>query len=182
MITRSEVWEAQRRAAAMLESAGIPLSDREREEIEVAELGLGELERQGLELVVYENNERYCAKELVLFPGQTCPEHRHPPVGDDPGKQETFRCRWGTVWLYVDGEPTGSPKARVPEGSENYFTVFHQIELKPGDQYTIPPNTLHWFQAGELGAIVSEFSSTSRDEFDIFTDPRIKRIPEVTEE
>ncbi|MGI6159989.1 MAG: D-lyxose/D-mannose family sugar isomerase, partial [Limnochordia bacterium] len=29
------------------------------------------------------------------------------------------------------------------------------------------------------GAVVSEFSSTSDDESDIFTDPRIKRIPEV---
>ena len=35
--------------------------------------------------------------------------------------------------------------------------------------------------AGE-GAIVSEFSSTSRDEFDIFSDPRIKRMPEIEED
>jgi D-lyxose ketol-isomerase len=34
-------------------------------------------------------------------------------------------------------------------------------------------------QAGAEGAIVSEFSSTSRDEADIFTDPQIQRIPEV---
>jgi D-lyxose ketol-isomerase len=60
--------------------------------------------------------------------------------------------------------------------------VFRQIELNPGDQYTIPPNTLHWFQADNGGAIVSEFSSTSRDESDIFTDPRIKRIPEIVED
>src|SRR6185437_11532858 len=50
--------------------------------------------------------ERCCAKELVLFPGQTCPEHRHPPLGPDkPGKEETFRCRWGTVYLYVARAP-----------------------------------------------------------------------------
>jgi D-lyxose ketol-isomerase len=55
--------------------------------------------------------------------------------------------------------------------------VFHEISLNPGEQYTIPPDTLHWFQAGDLGAIVSEFSSTSRDESDVFTDPRIRRIP-----
>jgi D-lyxose ketol-isomerase len=48
--------------------------------------------------------------------------------------------------------------------------------LKPGGQYTIPSNTLHWFQAGNRGAIVSEFSSTSRDETDLFTDPQIKRV------
>lgn len=182
MIKRSEVEAAQARAAEMLAAAGVVLTPEERQHIEVAELGLGELERHGLELVVYENNHRYCAKELVLFPGQTCPEHRHPPVGDDPGKMETFRCRWGKVWLYVEGEPTAEPQAQVPEGAEPYYTVFHEIELNPGDQYTIPPNTLHWFQAAESGAIVSEFSSTSRDEFDVFTDPRIKRIPEVVED
>jgi D-lyxose ketol-isomerase len=70
----------------------------------------------------------------------------------------------------------------VPKGSEAYYAVFHEIELLPGYQYTIPPNTLHWFQAGPEGAIVSEFSSTSSDETDVFTDPRIKRIPEIIED
>ena len=182
MISRSEVRKLQTRAAAMLAEQGIELTSEERDNIEVAEFGLGEVERTGLELVVYINTDRYCAKELILFPGQTCPEHRHPPVADDPGKMETFRCRSGQVWLYVEGDPTPEPKGKVPEGSEDYYTVFHEIELNPGQQYTIPPNTLHWFQAGEEGAIVSEFSSTSRDEFDFFTDPRIKRIPEILED
>ena len=182
MIKRSEVRKAQARAAEMLEQAGIVLTLKETENIEVAELGLGELERTGLELVVYVNTDRYCAKELILFPRQTCPEHRHPPVAGEPGKMETFRCRWGRVWLDVEGEPTASPRARVPAGSEAYYTVFHEVELNPGDQHTIPPNTLHWFQSGDEGAIVSEFSSTSRDETDIFTDPRIKRIPEIVED
>ena len=182
MLRRSEVRQAQLKAAAMLDREGFELTTEELRSIEVAEFGLGELERTGLELVVYVNTDRYCAKELVLFPGQTCPEHRHPPVGDDPGKMETFRCRTGQVWLYVEGEPAANPKATVPRGSEDYYTVFHEIELNPGQQYTIPPNTLHWFQAGEDGAIVSEFSSTSRDEFDYFTDPRIKRIPEILED
>jgi len=182
MIKRSDVRKAQARAAEMLEQAGIVLTLKETENIEVAELGLGELERTGLELVVYVNTDRYCAKELILFPRQTCPEHRHPPVAGEPGKMETFRCRWGRVWLYVEGEPVASPRARVPAGSEKHYTVFHEIELNPGDQHTIPPNTLHWFQSGDEGAIVSEFSSTSRDETDIFTDPRIKRIPEIVED
>ncbi|HUU94484.1 MAG TPA: D-lyxose/D-mannose family sugar isomerase [Phycisphaerae bacterium] len=179
MIKRSEVKRAQARAAEMLNNAGIVLTPKGIENIEVAELGLGELERTGLELVVYVNTDRYCAKELILFPRQTCPEHRHPPVAGEPGKMETFRCRWGKVWLYTEGGPTPTPKARVPAGSEKYYTVFHEIELNPGDQHTIPSDTLHWFQSGDEGAIVSEFSSTSRDETDVFTDPRIKRIPEI---
>ncbi len=187
MLTRREVVTAQGRAAEMLAGVGIRLTDEEEANIEVAEFGLGELERTGLELVVYVNTDRYCAKELVLFPGQTCPEHLHPPVGDDPGKMETFRCRWGKVWLYVEGdqavaERPFSIQGQVPAGSEAFYTVFHEVELGPGEQYTIPPNTLHWFQAGDEGAIVSEFSSTSRDEFDVFTDPRIERMPEIVEE
>jgi D-lyxose ketol-isomerase len=181
MITRTQVQLAQERAAQMLETAGVIITPQERTHIEVAELGLGELEKTGLELVVYVNTERYCAKELVLFPRQTCPEHCHPEVAGSPGKMETFRCRWGRVWLYVEGEPTSGRSGIPPVGSEAYYTVFHEITLKPGEQYTIPPNTLHWFQAAEHGAIVSEFSSTSRDESDVFTDPRIRRIPEIVE-
>jgi D-lyxose ketol-isomerase len=182
VIKRSEVKVAQAKAAELLSHVGITLTDDEQDNIEVAEFGLDDLEQTGLELVVYVNTDRYCAKELVLFPGQTCPEHRHPPVGNDPGKMETFRCRWGKVWLYVEGEPTSPLQAQLPQGSEDHYTVYHEIELNPGEQYTIPPNTLHWFQAAGEGAVVSEFSSTSRDEFDIFTDPRIKRLPEIEED
>jgi len=181
MITRSQLQLAQDRAAKMLVSVGIGITLIERQNIEVAELGLGELDRTGLQLVVYVNTDRYCAKELILFPHQTCPEHRHPPIADDPGKMETFRCRWGRVWLYVAGVQTHNPQCKPPVGSEAYYTVFHEITLNPGDQYTIPPNTLHWFQAGPEGAIVSEFSSTSRDESDLFTDPRIRRITEIAD-
>ncbi len=178
MLSPEEAKQARERAAKMIENAGIVLTPDERENMELVELGLGELERTGLEIVVYVNTDRYCAKEIVLFPHQTCPEHRHPDVADDRGKMETFRCRWGKVYLYTEGPPVEAPKAKPPQGSEAYYTVFNEIELNPGEQYTIPSNTLHWFQAGEEGAVVSEFSSTSRDEADVFTDPRIQRVPE----
>ncbi len=44
-----------------------------------------------------------------MFPGQTCPEHLHPPFDGTPGKEETFRCRQGRVYLYTDGEPDARP-------------------------------------------------------------------------
>ena len=127
--------EARERAAAMLAEAGIALTPVEREAIEAADFGLGDLERWGLQIVVYVNTDRVCAKELVMFPGQECPEHRHPPVDGD-------------------GE----------------------VVLGPGEQHTIPPDTLHRFRAGDEGAIVSEFSTRSRDESDVFTDPRVRRV------
>jgi D-lyxose ketol-isomerase len=146
--------EARERAAAMLAEAGIVLSPAERDAIEVADFGLGRLEEIGLQIVVYVNTERVCAKELVLFPGQTCPEHRHPPVEGDPGKEETFRVRRGEVLLNVAGE---------------------EVVLRAGEQQLVPPDTLHWFRAGDEGAIVSEFSTRSRDEADVFSDPQIVR-------
>lgn len=158
-----------------LNKAGIVLTPEEASNIEVADFGLGELGESGLQLVTYINTLRCCAKELVLFPGQTCPEHRHPAIDSEPGKEETFRCRWGRVYLYVEGEPVTTPACKPPKGREATYTVWHEIVLNPGEQYTILPDTLHWFQSGDEGAVVSEFSTRSRDEYDVFTDPEICR-------
>lgn len=179
---RSEWRQARDRVVRILEQAGVALSEEDTKAVEIAGFGLERLEEEGLGLITYVNTDRYCAKELVLFPRQTCPEHRHPETGGLPGKMETFRCRDGRVFLYVEGEPTAAVQARVPEASKPYYTVFHEIELMPGNQYTIPPDTKHWFQAGDEGAVISEFSSTSRDEYDIFTDPRIVRMPVIIED
>lgn len=174
----SQAKRARAKALGILRKARIAVTPDEAGSIEVADFGLGDVTRMGLELITYQNNERYCAKELVLFPRQTCPEHRHPPMGErNPGKQETFRCRWGEVYLYTVGEPAAKPRAKLPAKYRDRFTVWHEIRLRPGEQYTIPPDTLHWFQGGPRGAVVSEFSSTSNDGTDEWTDPNIKRMP-----
>ncbi|MGE5673246.1 MAG: D-lyxose/D-mannose family sugar isomerase [Mycobacterium leprae] len=178
-LSKEQVAAYQQQAAMYLERAAIVLTEAERATIEVADFGLGDVDRTGLELVVYVNTDRVCAKELVLLPAQTCPEHRHPSVGGAPGKEETFRVRWGKVYLYVAGPATPKPACQPPAGSEPYYTVWHEIVLNPGEQYTLRPDTLHWFQAGPAGAIVSEFSTRSTDEHDIFTDVRIVRATRV---
>ena len=76
--------------------------------------------------------------------------------------------------MYVSGPRTKKPVCKPPR--EKFYTVWNEIKLKPAEQYTIPPNTLHWFQAGDLGAVISEFSSNSIDKKDIFTNPEIRRI------
>jgi D-lyxose ketol-isomerase len=178
MVTRTVHENARKKAVEYLSKAGIVLTAQEAADLEIADFGLGDLDHFGLELVTYINTQRCCAKELVLFPHQVCPEHRHPPVAGDPGKEETFRCRWGTVTLYVEGEASGA-KPDIVAGHPDAFTVFHSVVLKPGEQYTIMPNTKHWFQGGSKGAVVSEFSTRSRDEADVFTDKRIVRAPQV---
>ena len=175
---KKEVYEIQvKKALEMYEKAGIILSDEEKKKIEVADLGLNNVENVGLQILTYINTERVCAKEMVLMPFQTCPEHKHVPTNGMEGKEETFRCRYGKVYLYVPGEGKKEDiKARIPETDVSYF---HEIILNPGDQYTIMPETWHWFQSGEDGAVISEFSTRSTDETDVFTDKRIVREPVI---
>lgn len=177
MLTAAQVADARTYTAERLADAGIVVTAAEREAIEVADFGLGDLERTGLQLVVYVNTARVCAKEMVLRPGQTCPEHRHVGDGTEEGKEETFRVRAGEVRLYVDGDPTPDPLAVAPR--PEHYTAWHQIVLTPGEQHTILPGTRHWFQAGPEGAVVTEFSTRSTDERDVFTDPEIRRITVV---
>lgn len=181
---KTEYAAAVERVIARFQEAGIAITDEEAARIEVADFGLDNLEKIGLEILTYVNTDRVCAKEMVLFPHQTCPEHFHGGGKDEEGnvyvgKEETFRVRRGTVYLYVTGEGDRDKiSAQIPPTD---VTVFHEIVLREGEQYTLYPNTWHWFQAGAEGAIVSEFSTKSRDESDLFRDPRIRRIPVVEE-
>ena len=180
MLSSAQIEEGRKYAIEKFAEAGIVITDKEKAEIEVSDFGLSDIDHTGLQLVVYVNTDRVCAKELVLKPGQTCPEHRHVSVdGSDLGKEETFRVRKGTVYLYTEGPAVESPKS-TPIRKEHY-KAWHEIVLHEGEQYTMMPDTLHWFTGGPEGAIVSEFSTRSTDENDIFTDPEIGRFTVVAD-
>lgn len=134
--------------------------------------GLDKLEETGLQLFIYVNTDRYCSKELVLFPARRV---RNTAIRRSAARRENKRLSLplGKVYLYVEGEKTENPSVLPPEEDKEYYTVWHEIVLEPGGQYTIPPDTKHWFQAGEEGAVITEMSSTSTDDHDVFTDPRI---------
>lgn len=173
---KREVYEhAKQKTLDFFKKANIIIGKEE--EIEVADFGLDNLYSVGLQLCVYVNTDKVCAKEMVLFPNQACPEHKHVATAGKDGKEETFRCRYGTVYLYVEGD--GKKEDIHCEIPSTDVSVFKEIILTPGMQYTIYPNTLHWFKAGSNGAVISEFSTTSTDETDVFTDPNIVRIPKV---
>lgn len=177
---RSQYEEYKKQALEYYKKASIVLTQKEIDEMEIIDLGLGDFYKTGLTLVVYVNTDYCCAKEMVLLPHQTCPEHIHAPMPEIGyiGKEETFRCRYGKVYLYVAGEATENIRAVPPD---EHYTVFHEIILEAGEQYTLFPNTWHWFQAGDEGAVISEFSTKSHDEYDLFTNPNINRTPSVEE-
>ena len=180
MITRAEQKAARRRAAQMIRGSGIRITDEEAEKTDVVDFGLSHLDIEGVQVLTLVQTERISVKVLVLFPNQTEPEHWHPPVGDDPGKEETIRVVSGTVYFYVQGENTFKSGFLV-KGKEKYYTLMHEIVLKPGDQITFQPGEKHWFQARDDGAVMYSFSSVARDALDQFTDPNIVRIVKVVD-
>jgi D-lyxose ketol-isomerase len=157
----------------LLKPSGIALTEEEWRKSNVGDFHL-DTDEVGMLGITYFNTDRLCGRELLMFAGQTCPEHRHPPIGDYLGKEEIFRCRYGQVYVYVPGEPVAQSKAHPPKGQEAYYTVWHEIVLNPGEMYILKPNTLHWFQAGPEGVVLSEFSTHAYDLEDIYTDPNIQ--------
>ncbi|ABV87601.1 D-lyxose/D-mannose family sugar isomerase [Shewanella pealeana] len=154
--------------------SGIFLTKHEIENIEITDFGLNNFNHAGLIVHTYINTERCCAKELIMLPHQICPEHVHPSIGTQQGKEETFRCRFGKVSVFIEGSVTQKPTVDLPKDTENY-TVFHEVILERGEQLTLAPNSKHWFKAHSEGAVVSEFSTTSNDDADLFTNKAINR-------
>lgn len=181
MITKGEKQRAQNRAAEMMRNAGIQIRDEEVAKIEVVDFGLSQLEREGVQVFTMVNTDRLAAKVLVLFPNQTEPEHWHPQVGDDPGKQETVCHIWGDLRFYVDG-PDNMKEGFIVEGKEHAYKLRHELVLKPGDQLTFEPYVKHWFQGGARGAVLYSFSTTVRDGLDGFTDQDIERLTVVKDD
>lgn len=181
MITRSTYREVQEKAAALIDEAGIHVTADEREKIAVADFGLDDVYKEGIEVLTLFDTDRIAGKILVLLPNQTEPEHWHPPVGDDPGKQEIIRALWGDLRFYVAGE-NNMTDGFIPDGKDDYYTLRHEIVMKPGDQLIFPPGEKHWFQAGQKGAVLYSFSTTVRDNRDQFTDPGIVRETKVLED
>lgn len=177
MITFREWCEAKEWAWNLVRQAGIIVRDEEYVQLEVADLGLGELAITGLHILTLVSTSQIGAKLLILRANQFFPQHRHPPAPaeDYQGKEEIFHGQWGEAYLYIPGEPTQRPKAVPPPQRRHHCTVWHEFVLSPGGQYTVPPNTWHWFQAGSEGAIIWSFSSRVTDAQDEFTDPGVSR-------
>ena len=165
----------------MLKKTALAFTDDELARIAVADFGLSELAQTGGQILTLVDTREIAVKLIAMFPGQTLPEHRHPPLGDYPGKAETIRCAWGVLYLYTEGEPTPNPHAVPPAHRRHTYTVWHEHILRPGDQVTLSPNTLHWFQGGHEGAVVWSFSSRATDILDVFTDPDIRRETVIVE-
>src|SRR5438445_817309 len=124
MMSRDETCAYRARAAAMLRGAGVVLTAAEEGAVEIADFGLGRFEREGLALLVYVNTERYCAKEVVMWPGQRCPERMRGIGGGTsirrPNLGRSGPVRWLPAHRGMRGRATrvGGPR-RKGVGHEN---------------------------------------------------------------
>ncbi len=98
-----------------------------------------------------------------------------------PGKQEYFHTIKGAGSMFVPGEPTANPTYKIPKDQRPYTTAQHEVFLEPGVGFHLADNTPHSVVAGPEGLVVLEFSLTSRDPLDIFTNPNIDRITRIEE-
>ena len=174
MITRTELKEACEKALTMIEDAGIQLTNEDKDKITTADFGLSQLFKEGIQILTMFDTERVAGKILVLLPYQTEPEHWHPSVGDDPGKEEIIRAISGDLYFYIPGE-NSFKNGFIVDGKDSCYTMRNEVVLLPGEQLILPPGTKHWFQAGENGAVMYSFSTNVRDTLDQFSDPDIIR-------
>lgn len=180
MISPQQLSEARLAAAALLRHANLGVTDAEMERIEVADFGLSDLRREGAQILTWVGTDRIGVKLIALQAWQALPEHWHPPVGGDPGKEETIRVVWGRLLVGTDG-PDTMKEARLPEGKAECYTRRNEHALGPGDQMMFTPGAPHWFQGGPEGTVLFSFSTVARDVLDQFTDPDVERVTVVGE-
>lgn len=94
-------------------------------------------------------NRDYCKKIIVVFPGQSNPEHFHEI------KEETFICVYGEMTVNLGDE-------------------IHR--MKEGDILTVPTGVPHGFTSAG-GAVFEEISSTHQGSDSYYTDESINSNP-----
>jgi D-lyxose ketol-isomerase len=126
--------------------------------------------------------EEFPADTRYLVPADATSTRVVPPVREGtliPGKQEYFHILHGAGSLFLPGEPTTRPAYPPPATRAQYITARREVALSPGVGCHLDANTAHSVVAGAEGLVLLEFSLTSRDQLDIYTDPAVRRITEI---
>lgn len=160
----------------LLGKVEFPLTDADRTELAVNDFGLGDLRNEGMVFGDLLRTDRVRFTVLILLPGQTLPEHLHPPYDNEAGKEESLRCLWGETRIYMPGEPN-NPDILIPEGKEAWYTARQETVIHAGENCTVPPNLPHWFQGGPEGTVFLTVQNRVDEEHNIFTDPKSSGCP-----
>jgi D-lyxose ketol-isomerase len=153
----------------LIQKANFPLTDEELKSLVVNDFGLDNLEEEGFGLIDLLRSERVRVNLVVLLPNQSLPEHLHPAYENEKGKEETIRVLYGTTRVFIEGEP--DTEINIPKGKEQWYTALKRIYLKVGEQFTVPAQVKHWFQAGENGSVNIAFQNRVNESHNVFYDP-----------
>jgi len=155
MITKDQVRLAQERAAEMLAQAGISIILRNARISKWPNSGWANWKRPAsnwwcISTASATVPRNWCFSEADL-PGASSsgPGRRSRQDGNLPLPQGAS--------LVIRGGGAQPGQAWPPaRGERSILYRLSRDHLHPGEQFTIPSDTLHWFQAGDEGAIVSD--------------------------
>ncbi|MCK4628895.1 MAG: hypothetical protein KAT56_07815 [Sedimentisphaerales bacterium] len=133
------------------------------------DFGLGNFRKEGFAFIDILRSAKLRITLLILLPGQTLPQHLHPPYDNETGKEETLRVIYGHTRVYVAGSDKNEG-VKVPAGKEAYYTVFEEVGLEPGGQYSIKPGIEHWLQGGQDGSVNICFQNRVDEAKNVFLD------------
>jgi D-lyxose ketol-isomerase len=155
----------------LLSRSGFPVTDAERESLEISDFGLGNVRSEGFAFIDILRSARLRITLIVLLPNQTLPQHVHPSYEGEQGKEETIRVLSGQTSVYVKGTATAHVLL-IPAGKESFYTARQEVCLNPGEQYTVPPGVEHWFRGGPEGSVNICFQNRVDETKNLFWDPQ----------
>ena len=172
--------DLKKQARDLLAKSGFKLTSAELDRLAVNDFGLSNLPTEGFAFIDLLRSDFVRITLMILLPGQTLPQHKHPPYDEIKGKEESVRVLFGQFKVYVEGDEDRSGLL-IPPGKERFYTARKEIVLELNEQFSVPPDTFHWFQAGPEGAVVMAFQNRVNEDNNIFTDTESEGCPIPTE-
>ncbi len=151
----------------LVAQSGYTVLPSEWEHLMILDFGLGDFSQEGLAYIDLVATKILRVALLILLPMQTLPQHSHPTYDGCSGKEETIRVLHGETKVYVPGK-VNNREMIIPSGKAQNYTARHEIRLQAGEQYTIKPNTPHWFQSGEEGSVSLTFQNRVDESKNVF--------------
>ena len=169
------VEDFRRQICELIVASGFGVTDDELTQIDIIDFGLGNFAAEGVATIDLVNTAGLRIKLMVMLPGQSLPQHTHPPYTHHAGKEETIRVIYGQLLIYIDGADTMA-KGTVPPGKENCYILRDELGLNGTDQVYLAPGRAHWFQAGRSGAVSLAFYTQADDRYNKWADPAVKGV------
>ncbi len=142
----------------------------------VTDFGLGKFTEIGMGGIFWLNlkEENYFAHEIYLLPGQSIPEHRHMATPNAAAKRESWHVRHGWVRLFAEGESTPGVEEWIPSTHQQCIQSKAMSRLMAGEvAHMGGPEQWHFMQAGDQGAVVTEYATYHDGDGLQFTHPKV---------